>query len=112
MEYGSAQGRMARYKEEKLPYAVQDRLMGMFCETLCKLKTKKAVQDFLKDLLNRQERAMLIRRLLIAEMLLDGYTYGEIINQLHCGTTTIARVERWLNFGRGGFKRAVTAKKK
>lgn len=103
---------MAKYSEKKIPYTVQEKLMDTFCETLCKLKKKNAVRNFLKDLLNRQERAMLIRRLLIAELLLDGYTYQEIVDRLHCGMTTIARVERWLHFGRDGYKQAVKAKKK
>lgn len=103
---------MTRYNEKRLPYSIQERLLDTFCETLCKLKTKNAIRDFLKDLLNRQERAMLVRRLLIAEMLLDGYTYKKIISRLHCSAPTIARIERWLHFGRGGYQKAVMAKKK
>jgi len=103
---------MAKYKAEKISYKDQDRLMDMFCNVLADLKTKEAVRDFLKDLLNRQERIMLIRRLLIAEMLEEGKTYREIIKKLSCGSPTIARVERWLNFGRMGYKHAISAKKK
>ena len=103
---------MARYNEKRVSYKIQDRLMDMFCDILCGLKTQKAVSDFLKDLLNRQERAMLIRRLLIAEKLLDGYTYREIVAELRCGMPTIARVDRWVHFGRNGYKRAVDTKRK
>lgn len=67
--------------------------------------------NFLKDLLNRQGRLMLIRRLLIAEMLIDGRTYQEISRRLKCGSTTVARVVRWLHFGRGGYEQAIKAKK-
>ena len=102
---------MAKYNEKKISYALQDRLMDQFCETLFELKNKQAIRNFLKDLLNRQERAMLIRRLMIAEMLFKKHTYQEIIDQLHCGAATIARVERWLNFGRNGFKQAIQSKK-
>lgn len=102
---------MARYNEKRVSYATQDRLMTMFCDILCRLKTREAVQNFLKDLLNRQERTMLIRRLLIAEMLMNGKTYNEIIERLHCGTPTIARIERWLHFGRGGYAAALRVKK-
>lgn len=103
---------MAKYNEKRIPYNIQDKLMDTFCETLCRLKTKSAMRDFLKDLLNRQERAMLVRQLLIAEMLLKGHTYKEIVDRLHCGMTTVARVERWLYFGRGGYEQAVKVKKK
>lgn len=101
---------MSRYNEKKISYAHQERLMNMFCEILGQLKSKQAIRNFLKDLLNRQERIMLIRRLLIAEMLIDGYRYREIVKHLHCGSATIARVERWLNFGRGGYREAIQLK--
>lgn len=103
---------MARYNANKIPYTKQDELLDKFCEVLCKLKTKSDVNDFLKDLLNRQERMMFIRRLLVAELLLKGKTYREIQSQLRVGPATIARVDRWLHFGRGGYKRAVLVKKK
>lgn len=86
--------------------------MDLLCAALHHLKTKSAIRRFLKDLLNRQERAMLVRRLLIAEMLLEQRTYREIIQRLHCGAPTIARVERWVHFGRGGYLRAVRAKQR
>jgi len=84
--------------------------MEDFCAMLSRLKTKEAIRDFLKDLMNREERLMLIRRLLIADMLNSGKTYKEIIEELKCGEPTIARVKRWLHFGRRGYKQAITAK--
>lgn len=102
---------MAKYNEKRISYAEQERLLNLFCNTICKLKNKSSVKNFLKDLLNRQERAMLVRRLLIAEMLLNKCTYEEIAKCLRCGSTTIARVQRWLSFGRGGYQAAIRIKK-
>jgi len=103
---------MAKYNEKKISYEIQVEMFDSFCGTLSRLKTKAAIYNFLKDLLNRNERMMLMRRLLIAEMLLEGRTYEEITEQLRCGMPTISRVQRWLNFGRGGFVKAIRAKKK
>ena len=50
---------------------------------------------------------MLARRLLIAEMLLRQNTYRQIQQQLRVGAATIARVDRWLHFGRGGYVAAL-----
>ena len=86
--------------------------MLQFCDLLSKLKNKNEIKNFLKDLLNRQERMMIIRRLLIAEMLKDNKSYVEIRKALKCGTATIARVQRWLNFGRGGYEKVIKIKKK
>ncbi len=103
---------MARYNEKRITYQTQERLMDMLARVLAGLKTQKAMRDFMKDLLNRQERAMLARRLLIAEMLIEGATYSAICAKLRCGSATVARVERWLHFGRGGYERAIQTKRK
>lgn len=103
---------MSRFNEKQIPYAEQDRLVMMLSEVLEKLKKRKRIFNFLKDLLNRQERLMTVRRLLIAEMLVDGKTYEQIQKKLKTGASTIARVERWLHFGRNGILTAVLIKKK
>jgi TrpR-related protein YerC/YecD len=102
---------MARYNANRVPYTKQEEFTNTFCEVVCGLKTKSAVRDFFKDLLNRHERLMLARRLLVAELLLEGKTYREIQNQLQMGPSTIARIDRWLHFGRGGYKLAIQTKK-
>ncbi len=107
MYHGTGPKTMARFNEKIIPYETQDRLMDVFCYILTELKTKEEKKDFLKDLLNRQERIMLIRRLMIAELLSDGKNYSQIAKRLKCGKSTIARVQRWLNFGRGGYKKAL-----
>lgn len=102
---------MARYNANKIPYALQDRLLDLFCSTLASLRSKESIRNFLKDLLNRQERVMLIRRLLIADLLMKGRKHREIREKMHTGYTTIARVDRWLHFGRGGYKMAIKIRK-
>lgn len=98
---------MPRYSYKKLDYSDQERLLKNFCLVLYKLRTEKNILDFLKDILNRSERLMVVRRLLVGKLLVEGKTYREIQEQLKVGKSTIARVERWLNFGRGGLKQAI-----
>lgn len=102
---------MARYNQNKISYERQDALFDDFCSALSKLRAKDEIKNFLKDLMNRQERLMFIRRLQIAELLFKGYTYEEIKEALHVGEPTIARVSRWLNFGRNGYKNVLQKKK-
>lgn len=103
---------MSRYDEKHIPYKKQDEMMRMFSQVLMNLKTSQNIFDFLKDILNRQERLMIIRRLLIAEQLALGKTYRGIRKSLGAGPATIARVERWLHFGRGGITKALLTKTK
>lgn len=103
---------MARFSDKKLSYSKQDALWNEFCAVLAEMHTLDEVRRFLKDLLNRQERLMLARRLLIADLLERGLTYREISERLRAGQTTIARVHRWLKFGREGYIRAITRLRK
>lgn len=98
---------MAKYVHKKIPYEEQDRLLEELCEVLRELKTSKERKYFLKDLLGRGERIMLIRRFKIALLLEEGKTYDEIVAMLHAGRTTIAKIERLLNFGRNGYRIAI-----
>lgn len=100
---------MARYNANRVSYREQERLITALCKVLQSLKSHTLMRDFLKDLLNRHERIMLVRRLMIADLLLRGKTYEQIKNRLGAGNSTIARIDRWLHFGRGGYERAINA---
>lgn len=103
---------MARFDSKKLTREKQEEIWDEFCQVLANLDTLDDIKRFFRDLLNRSERTMLVRRLQIAKLLEEGFTYREIRNLLHVGVATISRVERWLNFGRGGYKRAIKKLKK
>lgn len=103
---------MSKFDPKKLEYETQDKIWDEFCAVIASFNNFQEIKNFLKDLLNRSERMMLARRLQIAKYLEAGKTYSEIKEKMRVGKTTIARVERWLNFGRGGYKAAVEAMKR
>ena len=98
---------MARYSDRKIPKPTQDELWNEFCDLVVGLRGREAVRNFFRDLLNRQERLMLARRLHVASLLEAGATYSEIRRTLGAGSPLISRVARWLEFGRAGYKTAV-----
>ncbi len=98
---------MTQYVHKRFSIDEQDRLLGDLCEVLQELKTAREKKYFLKDLLNRGERLMIVRRFKIAELLEEEKTYDEIVDLLRVSRNTIARVERLLNFGRNGYKNAI-----
>ena len=81
-------------------------LNDMFA-AVAQLETAREVEKFFRDLLTLSELVMLSRRIQIAKMLLAGQTYGEIIEDLGVGTSTIIQVERWLSHGFGGYRQLV-----
>lgn len=61
----------------------------------------------LEDLLTSAEVKNLGKRLRIAKLLIAGKTHLEIVEQLHCGFATVAKVNMWLNQRGEGFKRII-----
>ncbi|MEK7538373.1 MAG: YerC/YecD family TrpR-related protein [Patescibacteria group bacterium] len=68
------------------------------------LKTSKETSDFLRDILTEKEIKEIARRLQAAEMLSKNILYSEIARETGFSSTTIARVSKWLNNGKGGYK--------
>jgi len=71
------------------------------------LRGRKEVKAFLHDLLTESERVMLGRRIVIAQMMLAGRRYDDIISELRVGADTVYRVHRWLDQQYPGYRKAV-----
>lgn len=71
------------------------------------MKGRDAMKLFLRDLLTDSERIMLGRRITIAQMITAGKTHEEIVDVLHVGYDTIARVHRWLRDDVPGYEMAL-----
>ena len=103
---------MSRFDLYKLPTDKQKELLDRLFLAVASLSSYKEVKDFFKDLLTPQETTMFARRIKVAEMLLADKCYDEISKQLKIGLGTIARVHRWVNSERGGYKVAIEQLKK
>lgn len=73
-------------------------------KAILKLRTLQEAQKFFRDLLTVQEIKTFAMRWKVAQMLDRGYTYQEIEKQTGMSSTTIARINRWLEYGEGGYK--------
>jgi TrpR-related protein YerC/YecD len=78
-------------------------MLNDFFNMVVKLKTAKDAANFFKDLLTPSESLMLIRRIAIAKMLLEGWNFEDIRKKLKVGYNTISSVNRWLHSGFGGY---------
>lgn len=83
------------------------RLLAEFYKAVSLLETYQDVEEFFDDLLHPKETAMLSRRLQAARMLLEGYDYRTIANELKMGLTTIAKIGNWLTRGGKGYRLAI-----
>jgi TrpR-related protein YerC/YecD len=68
------------------------------------LETPDEAERFLRDLMTEVELVDCAKRLQTAELLLQNVPYSEIEKKTGFSSTTVARVSKWLNGGRGGYK--------
>lgn len=98
-----------RYKLNKKE---QSDLFIKLAKSMAQLRNSEEVAQFLKDLLSEVEVLMLARRLQIAELLIKGFTYKQIIEDMKVSKNTIARVQTWLDIYGEGYRTVIARSNK
>lgn len=83
----------------------------LLVDSFYKIKAKKNLALFIKDLFTEEEVLDLAQRLKIAQLILAGKTYEEIATQISVSSSTISKIGQVIKFGKGGLK-LVTPKTK
>lgn len=76
-------------------------------DAISKLKTKKECYDFFEDVCTIKEILDMSKRLEAAKLLSEGMNYKHIIEKIDISSATLSRVSRALNYGTGGYKKAI-----
>ena len=74
------------------------------CQAILTLKNPQEAKCFLRDLLTEQEIIEFGKRWRAAKMLDEKRPYLKIEKETGLSSTTVARVSKWLNRGKGGYK--------
>ena len=78
-------------------------------EAILSLQTVKECENFFRDLLTLQEIEVFASRFEAAKLLEQGKkSYREISKETGLSTTTITRINNWLNYGCNGYKTAIS----
>lgn len=101
-----------RFEPEKIEEAKRKEVLAEFYKAVTLIEDYKEAKLFFKDLLTAKETVMLARRLQVAMMLVDKFSYQEIHEILKVGMTTIADVQKWLNLGGVGYRKIIERLKK
>lgn len=80
-------------------------------ETIAKLSNKNDVKEFFEDLCTIREIVDMSKRLESAYLLYDGLTYQEVTKMTGLSSATLARVNKCINYGAGGYKKLLNKKK-
>src|SRR3989338_1532540 len=76
-------------------------------EALLSLETDKEAERFLRDLMTEGEIKEFSNRFSTALMLSNKIPYSTIEKKTGFSSTTVARVSKWLNNGKGGYKEII-----
>lgn len=78
--------------------------IGELVAAFLMLKTRNEAQKFLRDLLTEKELIEFSNRWKAARMLSKNVPYVDIEKETGLSSTTVARVSKWLNRGKKGYK--------
>ncbi len=90
---------MAKFRKNELSKKEIEELLLDFAVVLANIKQPKEAVQFIRDLMSGKEARMFAKRLKIADLLLSGKNYSEISQDLKVSSSTIARVNAWLQEG-------------
>ncbi len=76
-------------------------------EAIRRLDTNEEFYDFFEDICTMKELADMTQRLKVAQMLLEGHTYEQIVEKVEISTATISRINRCIQYGSGGYRTAL-----
>ena len=76
-------------------------------EAMLSLKTTEECYDFFEDICTIKELQDMAQRFDVAVLLTEGKNYQKISQEVNVSTATISRVSKCLNYGSGGYKKAI-----
>ena len=86
---------------------IRSKSIDRLFETILKLDNVEECYQFFDDLCTIKEIQDMAQRLDTAVLLSKGYSYQQIAGQVKISTATICRVNRALNYGCDGYKKAI-----
>ena len=85
----------------------EDKSTDVLFEIIASINTKEDCRDFFADLCTIKELKDMAQRFETAILLKKGQNYQKISEELGTSAATISRVSRCLNYGTGGYEKAL-----
>ena len=86
---------------------IENRMIDGLFEALSLVRTREEYYRFFEDICTVGELNAIAQRLEVAKMLANEQTYTHIAEATGASTATISRVNRCLNYGKGGYRTAL-----
>jgi len=88
---------------------VRSESLDLLYRCILSLETQEDCYRFFEDLCSVGELVSMAQRIQVAVQLRRGETYQEIVKNIGASTVTISRVNRCLQYGAGGYAKALDA---
>lgn len=95
---------MSQVSKYPVKKEIADRIFEIFIKSLSHSRNMHESYSLAEDLFTPAEKIMLSKRLAIAFLLMKGYSYRTISSLLKVSLGTIAYVQTYLNYGKGGYR--------
>lgn len=82
----------------------REKNLDMFFSAILSLQSKEECDTFFEDIFTAKELIDIPQRLEVAMLLLAGKTYQEVAGLSGASNSTITRVSRCVQYGRGGYR--------
>lgn len=73
-------------------------------QAIIAINGEEECKEFLNDICTYQELEKMIQRLEAAQLLLEGKTYEQVIQETNISSTTLSRISRCIRYGNNGYK--------
>lgn len=90
---------------------LHDEHMDKLVNAFLHLESTEECYDLFSDLFTVAELLAIRQRYWVAQLLKQGYLYADIVEMTGASTATISRVNRCLNYGEGGYLKALEKEK-
>lgn len=81
-----------------------EKTVNNLCDAILALENRKEARKFFADLLTQREIGEFANRWKVAGMLNANTPYATIERETGMSSTTIARIQKWLTKGMGGYR--------
>ena len=85
---------------------LRNKSADLLFNSILTLKNLDECYEFFEDICTIKEIQSIAQRVMVAQMLLEGKVYKDIVSETGASTATISRVNRSLNYGNDGYKKA------
>jgi len=82
----------------------KDELTDQLCDAIASIKDRDEAYRFIEDVATFSEIKALAQRLQVANLLLNGMSYPQIVQSTGASTATISRVKKFVEYGAEGYK--------